>query len=44
MFHQTKAPVSEAKRKYFAPSPPRMILSAQPGGQRADSALLPSKG
>lgn len=44
MFHQTKAPASEAKRKYFAPSPPRMIQSAQPGDRLAVRAQTPTKG
>lgn len=44
MFHQAKAPASEVKRKYFAPSPPRMILSAQSGDRRVKSALTPAKG
>ncbi|WP_291052408.1 hypothetical protein [Hyphomonas sp.] len=44
MFHQIKAPAIEVKRKYAAPSPPRVILSAQPGSARSRSALLPAKG
>jgi hypothetical protein len=44
MFHQTKAPAIEVKRKYSAPSPPRVILSAQPGSTAGRRALLPARG
>lgn len=43
MFHQSKTPASLAKRKYYAPSPPRMIQSAQPGGPRVKNAGLAAK-
>ncbi len=44
MPRQKNSPAGEVKRKYAAPSPPRMILSAQAGERRIKSADFPSKG
>jgi hypothetical protein len=44
MPRQKNSPAGEVKRKYAAPSPPRMILSAQAGERRVKSADFPSKG
>ncbi|ABI78248.1 hypothetical protein HNE_0467 [Hyphomonas neptunium ATCC 15444] len=43
MPRQKNSPAGEVKRKYAAPSPPRMILSAQAGDRRVKSALSPAK-
>jgi hypothetical protein len=42
MPRRNNSPAGEVKRKYAAPSPPRMILSAQAGERRVKSVSSPS--